>query len=370
MRLIVERDHLLSVVARTRGVVASGKSVIPILANLLLQAKDGRLTVTGTDLDRDLSDSCPAEIETAGAITAPAQTLHDIARNLPPGAQVSVSVDGYQLVIVSGRSRYRLPGLPAGDFPQLAAQPTPHGGEIGAKALARLIDKTRFAMSANETKYFLCGLHIRREVIGERPVLRAIATDGNVMAQALIDAPADFADWQALTIPRESIAAIHDLHAGADVLDLRASPSRLAVTSGGALLGSKLIDGGFPDYDRAIPKGGDKVVTVDVPRMQALLKRTTLLSRDKTTFIKLEITAGGLTGTVRNADAGVAVEELEVDYDGPDLTIGFAAKPLIDVLAAIPGDFAVLTFTDALSPVLITEPSDPDTRFVVCASAL
>ena len=367
MRLTIERAALLKALGHVQSVVER-RNTIPILSNVLLAADKQALAFSATDLDMEIIDEASATVETPGQITAPAHTLYEIVRKLPEGADVELryTSDDPRLQVSAGRSKFNLPVLPAGDFPVMSQDGLSARVSLEAEALIRLIDKTRFAISTEETRYYLNGLYLHTVTDGGSTKLRAVATDGHRLALAEMPAPDGVAGLPGVIVPRKTVQEVRRLldDSGASV-ELQMSQAKLRLDFTGATLTSKVIDGSFPDYGRVIPKDNNRVLILDNKVFAQAVDRVATISAEKSRSVKLAIESGRMVLTVRNMEAGQAVEELEVDYDGEAFEIGFNARYLLDVADQIQGDTAEFRFADPASPTLVLDPSDAGVQYVL-----
>ena len=367
MKLSIERAALLKALGHVQSVVER-RNTIPILSNVLLSADRGVVAFSATDLDMEIVDEAQAQVDTAGQITAPAQVLYEIVRKLPDGAEVELKFagDDPRLSVAAGRSRFNLPVLPAGDFPVMSSDGLSARVTVEAEALARLIDKTRFAISTEETRYYLNGLYLHTVSDGGGPRLRAVATDGHRLALAEMAAPEGAAGLPGVIVPRKTVQEARRLLEDATgPVELQISPAKIRFEFGRATLTSKVIDGSFPDYGRVIPRDNQRVASLDVALFAQAVDRVATISAEKSRSVKLAIEPGRLILTVRNMEAGQAVEELEVDYDGEAFEIGFNARYLLDVAGQIQGESAEFRFADPASPTLVLDPVDPGVQYVL-----
>ncbi|HLI66508.1 MAG TPA: DNA polymerase III subunit beta [Caulobacteraceae bacterium] len=369
MQLSIERAALLKALGHVQNVVER-RNTIPILSNVLLAAADGRMTLSATDLDMEIVDEAEARVERPGQITAPAHTLYEIVRKLPEGAEVelSYSAEDQRLLVVAGRSRFNLPVLPAGDFPVMSADSMGARFVIGAKDLIRLVDNTRFAMSSEETRYYLCGLYLHSVVEDGSTKLRAVATDGHRLALAEMPAPEGAAGAPGVIVPRKTVAEIRRLldDAGESV-EVQISPQKVRFDFGRASLTSKVIDGAFPDYPRVIEplKANNRVLIVDNSVFAKAVDRVATISEEKSRSIKVGVERGKVVLTVRNMAAGQAVEEIEADYDGDPFEIGFNARFLLDVSDQIQGEATEYRFAEPQIATLVLDPADAGVQYVL-----
>jgi DNA polymerase-3 subunit beta len=373
MKLVIERAALLKALGHVQSVVER-RNTIPILSNVLLSASPSGLALSATDLDMEIIDETPADVETPGQITASAHTLYEIVRKLPEGAEVALSYTGDdpRLQVRAGRYRVNLPVLPAGDFPAMPQEGLSGPVGVDTTALMRLIDRTRFAISTEETRYYLTGIYLHTLVVDGREVLRAVATDGHRLALADMPAPDGAAGAPGVIVPRKTVQeARRLLEDSGEMIEMQVSPQKVRFDFGRAGLTSKVIDGSFPDYTRVIPRENTRVLTADNALFAAAVDRVATISSEKSRSVKLSVEPGRIILTVRNMETGQAVEELEVDYDGPPFEIGFNARYLLDVSGQIGGELIEMRFADRppsatmLDPVLVLDPTDAAAQYVL-----
>ena len=367
MKLTIERAALLKALGHVQSVVER-RNTIPILSNVLLTAERERVGFSATDLDMEIIDGGSAQVDVPGQITAPAHTLYEIVRKLPEGADESLTLSGDdpRLQVAAGRSKFNLPVLPAGDFPVMSSDGLSPRIPVDANDLIRLIDKTRFAISTEETRYYLNGLYVHTVVENGEARLRCVATDGHRLALAEMPAPEGAAGQPGVIIPRKTInEARRLLEDAGESVDFQVSAQKVRFEFGQAALTSKVIDGSFPDYVRVIPRDNQKVMTVDNALFAQAVDRVATISAEKSRSVKLAIESGKVTLTVRNMEAGQAVEEVEVDYEGESFEIGFNARYLLDVTGQIGGATAEFRFADPASPTLVLDPTDAGVKYVL-----
>jgi DNA polymerase-3 subunit beta len=357
MKVTVERSELLRSLSHVHRVVER-RSTIPILANVLIRAESGQLAFKATDLDLEILEAIPADVAAGGVTTVPAHMFYEIVRKLPEGAQVVLEGSGDRAVLVirAGRSRFTLQTLPESDFPDLAAGDMTHEFVLPAADLKRLIDKTQFAISTEETRYYLNGIYLHTAGEGKKAVLRAVATDGHRLAQVELTAPAGAAGMPGIIIPRKTVGEVHRLVEDLDgEIKIELSATKIRFTIGPVVLTSKLIDGTFPDYARVIPLGNDKQLEVEKRDFEQAVDRVSTVASERGRAVKLSLSGGKLVLSVINPDSGSATEEIEVGYDSDPLDIGFNSRYLLDIAAQIEGDTAVLKLADPGSPTLIQD---------------
>src|SRR6201996_5949381 len=373
MKLTIERAALLRALGHVQSAVER-RNTIPILSNVLLSAERDRLTFSATDLDMEIIDEATAQVDQPGQITAPAHTLYEIVRKLPEGADVVLACTGEdpRLTVSAGRSRFNLPVLPAGDFPVMTSDGMSGGMAVDVNDLIRLIDKTRFAISTEETRYYLNGLYVHAVVEDGVSKLRAVATDGRRLALAEMPAPEGFSGTPGVIIPRKTINEARRLMDDAgETVTMGVSAQKIRFGFDHAAMTSKVIDGSFPPYERVIPRENKRVMTLDNALFAAAVDRVATISTEQSRAVKLAIESGRMILTVRNMDAGQAVEELEVDYDGEPFEIGFNARYILDVTSQIGGDIAEFRFAEhaggatVLDPTLVLDPTDAGVQYVL-----
>jgi DNA polymerase-3 subunit beta len=367
MRVIIERSNLLKSLNHVHRVVER-RNTIPILSNVLLNASGAILEMKATDLDLEITEATAAAVDRAGATTVPAHLLYDIVRKLPEGAEVMLKTDedGNAMSVVSGKSTFRLQCLPQSDFPELTAGSFSHVFRLDSTALKALIDRTQFAISTEETRYYLNGIYFHTIETGGKLKLRAVATDGHRLARAEMEAPAGSEGMPGVIIPRKTVSELQKLLDVPDVaVATELSDTKVRFTIGGVVLTSKLIDGTFPDYQRVIPTGNDKALVIDRQTFAAAVDRVSTISSERGRAVKLSISDGQLTLAVNNPDSGSATEELAADYSADPIEIGFNARYLLDVAAQLTGGDARFMLADAGSPTLIQDTADENALYVL-----
>jgi DNA polymerase-3 subunit beta len=357
MKATLERAELLKSLGHVHRVVER-RNTIPILANVLVRAEKSALNLKATDLDLEVVESIAAEVAPSGSTTVPAHMFYEIVRKLPEGSQVVLesSSDRAVLAIRAGRSRFTLQTLPESDFPDLTAGDMTHKFTLTAADLKRLIDKTQFAISTEETRYYLNGIYLHTAGSGKSATLRAVATDGHRLAQADLPVPSGAAGMPGIIVPRKTVTEVQRLIEDSEAeVAVELSSAKIRFSIGTVVLTSKLIDGTFPDYGRVIPAGNDKELTVDKKDFEAAVDRVSTGSSERGRAVKLSLSPGKLILSVTNPDSGSATEELEVEYDADPLDIGFNSRYLLDIAAQLDGEVAVLRLADPGSPTLIQD---------------
>lgn len=367
MRVTLERSNLLKSLGHVHRVVER-RNTIPILSNVLLKAEGSSLMMKATDLDLEITEGAPAMAEQAGATTVPAHLLYEIVRKLSDGSEVmlSTNADGSTMSVTSGRSKFSLQCLPEADFPDLTAGTFSHAFTIKASDLKMLIERTQFAISTEETRYYLNGIFLHAVEASGALKLRAVATDGHRLARSEIEAPSGCEGMPGIIIPRKTVGEIQKLIEDPEAnIRFEVSDAKIRLSFGEIVLTSKLIDGTFPDYQRVIPSGNDKEMRVDCGTFASAVDRVSTISSERGRAVKLALADGQMTLTVNNPDSGSATEELAVSFEGDPLEIGFNARYLLDITSQLTGDDAVFKLADPGSPTIILDSSSGDALYVL-----
>ena len=367
MKVTIERSALVKALGHVQSVVER-RNTIPILSNVLLQAEGGGLTLTATDLDIEISETAPADVSRKGSATASALTLYEIVRRLPEGAQVRLELQQEEgrLQVSAGRSQFALAVLPEADFPTLATGDLGVQFSIPTADIVRLFDKARFAMSQEETRYYLNGVYLHAFVDGAARQLRAAATDGHRLARLEAPLPAGADKMPGVIVPRKAVAEIGRLLADAEeTVSIAVSETKIRFGYGAGRLTSKLIDGTFPDYERVIPKNNPNVMRAETKDFAQAVDRVATISADRTRSIKLAVENDRLRLTVNNPEAGSALEELSVDYSGEPIEIGFNARYLLDIASQVDGQTMTFKLADPASPSIVLDEDDPRALYVL-----
>jgi len=366
MKVTLERNHLLKSLGHVHRVVER-RNTYPILANVLMKAADGRIDLRATDLDIEVTENVPAMVGTAGTTTVPAHTLYEIVRKLADGAEVKLETQGEQMLLSSGRSKFNLACLSPDSFPDLKSGTFTHTFTLPAATLRELIERTQFAISNEETRYYLNGIYLHTLDVNGTPVLRAVATDGHRMARAETEAPDGARGMPGIIIPKKTVGEVQKLVDGAEGdISVEVSDTKIRFSLDNIVLLSKLIEGTFPDYDRVTPKNNDKIMNVDRASFATAVDRvSTIASERGGKAVKLSMKDGQLELSVTNPDHGTATEEIAVEFEPENFEIGFNARYLLDIIAQVRSDNAVFQFNDAGSPTLVREDGDTKALYVL-----
>jgi DNA polymerase III subunit beta len=367
MQLTIDKPSLAKALAHVASVVER-RNTIPILSNVHLATRNNELKLTSTDLDMEIVETVPGRAKGEGATTVPAHMLHDIVRKLPEGTDIELAREGDlgRLTIACGSARFSLQTLPADDFPALSVDDLGHAFSLPAAELKRLIDKTRFAISTEETRYYLNGIYLHAVASEGKPSLRAVATDGHRLAQMELPLPDGAKDMPGVIVPRKTVVELAKLVEDGDgEVRIELSPAKIRISTARVVLTSKLIDGTFPDYERVIPQANDKTMEVDNQAFAQAVDRVSTLSSDKGKAVKLSISDSKLVLSVNNPDSGSASEEIPVEYGFDPLEIGFNARYLLDISGQLESGTAAFQLADPGSPTMIRDGNDATALYVL-----
>ncbi len=366
MKFSIDRATFLRCLNHVQSAVEK-RNTIPILSNVAMKAEDGILTLSTTDMDIEINESVPAKVDTAGATTAPAGTLFDIVKKLSDDNDIEVTLDdsGNQMSVKAGRSNFKLACLPVADFPEIGKGDLPVSFTLPANDLRALIDRTKFAMSTEETRYYLNGIYIHAAENQNVKVLRAVATDGHRLARFEMPLPAGAEEMPGVILPRKAVAEIRKLvEEAGDSIQISMSESKIRFSFDHIVLTSKLIDGTFPDYQRVIPQGNDKVVEVSPKLFTSAIDRVSTISDGKSRAIKITFEGKQMTISASSPEAGSATEDLEINGND-NIEIGFNARYLLDITGQIEGDGCRMTLMDSASPTIIEDTGDTSSLYVL-----
>jgi len=368
MKLTIERAALLRSLAHVQNVVER-RTTIPILSNVKLAAERDRLGLTATDMDLSLVAHEPAKVAKQGVTTLAAHTLFEIVRKLPEGSEVGIEQNGAgggEVTVRAARSVFNLPTLPADEFPAIGAEELGVRFAMSAADLAKLIDKTRFAISTEETRYYLNGIHVHATKAGATSMLRGVATDGHRLARIEVPLPAGAEQIPPIIVPRKAVAEVRKLIEGiGGEVEISVSPARIQFSLERAVLVSRLIDGTFPDYERVIPTGNEKMALFPRKDFGDAVDRVATISTEKARAVKLSFAQGTVTISAVSAETGRAVDELDIEYSSEALEIGFNARYILDMLQEIDGEKVRFEMASAAAPTVVRDPADASTLYVL-----
>ena len=362
MKISIDRGILLKALNHVQSVVER-RNTIPILSNVKIDANEKNISLVATDLDLEIIESIDANVSGSGSTTVSAHTLYDIVRKIPEGSMIEMELNSNdQMEIKSGQSNFDLPCLPDEDFPEMSSGEMPCGFSIDSGNLARLIDKAKFAISTEETRYYLNGIFLH-SVENE---LRSVATDGHRLACIKSDLPVGAEDIPSIIIPRKTVGEVRKLiEDSSGILDIKVSDTKIQFTFNDVQLTSKLIDGTFPDYERVIPKNNDKELLIETKAFASSIDRVATISSDKSKAVKFLLKDGLLTLTVINPETGKAIEKTPVDYTYEELEIGFNARYLQELTSQVDGKNVEFSFKSSGDPALMRDIDDEGAIYVV-----
>ena len=366
MKFSIDRAALLRSLNHVQSAVEK-RNTIPILSNVMIKAEEGILSLATTDMDMEINESVAANVKEPGATTAPAGTLFDIVKKLPDDSEVEIVLDdsGNQMSVKAGRSNFKLSCLPVADFPELNQGDMPASFSLPANDLRALIDRTKFAMSTEETRYYLNGIYIHAADKDGVKVLRAVATDGHRLARFEMPLPAGAENMPGVILPRKAVAELRKLvEEAGDAIKIDLSESKIRFSFDHIILTSKLIDGTFPDYQRVIPQGNDKVIEVNPKDFSFAIDRVSTISDGKSRAIKITFEGKTMTLSANSPESGSATEDLEINGND-NMEIGFNARYLMDITSQIEGDGCRLTLADSASPTIIEDTGDASSLYVL-----
>ena len=367
MKFSIEKNSLLKSVSQTQSVVER-RNTIPILGNVLIEAEGGKVSFRATDLDIEIVEITNAQVEQDGATTVAANTLYEIVRKLSDGSTVSLTNDGStgRLIVESGRSNFSLATLPKEDFPVMASSEYETNFYVTSIALKRLFDKSNFAISNEETRYYLNGVYMHTAEHNNNKVLRCVATDGHRLARIDTVLPIDADKMPGVIIPRKTVSELRKLLDDDDLkIAVSVSETKVRFATAEITLTSKVIDGTFPDYNRVIPSEHARKLEVDAVMFSQAVDRVSTVSSERSRTVKLSISENKLILSVNSPDSGAAEEELPVKYNDEDLEIGFNAKYLLEISGQVNKENAVFMFNSSGDPTLMKEGTDDSAIYVV-----
>ncbi|MBR3662046.1 MAG: DNA polymerase III subunit beta [Alphaproteobacteria bacterium] len=367
MKFTIEKSVLLKTLGHVQNIVEK-RNTVPVLSNVRIEAGNDGISFKATDMDTEITEIVDAGILENGAITAPAHMLYDIVRKLSDGSEVELVYpdEKEQLSISSGRSKFSLPTIGVEDFPVISADALPTSFSVKREDLKDVIDRTQFAASTEETRYYLNGLYIHPKTEGETKVLRVVATDGHRLACVETPLPQGAEKMQGVILPRKTVAEIRKLldDSSAEEINISLSDSKVRFVLEDITLASKLIDGTYPDYERVIPTDNDKILELNVKNLSTAVDRVSVVA-ERTRAIKMIVNTNHIVVTTSSPDLGSAVEEMEASYDSESLEIGYNFRYLLDILSEIKGDNAKFSFKDSSSPSIIHDTSDSSAIYVL-----
>lgn len=367
MKFVIEKSTLLKTLSHVQSIVEK-RNTIPVLSNVRLEALPEGISCKATDMDTEITEMADAKVDEVGAITAPAHMLYEIVRKLSDGSEVEFSFpdEKNQLSVSSNRSKFSLSTIAVEDFPVIPGEELPVNFAMSKEELKDVIDRTQFAASTEETRYFLNGVYIHAKTEGETKVLRVVATDGHRLACVESPLPKGAENLAGIIIPRKTVSEIRKLldDTQSETVDISLSENKIRFTLQDITLSSKLIDGTYPDYERVIPTENDKILEVAVQDFATAVDRVSVVA-ERTRAIKMITSKNHVILTASSPDLGSALEEMEASYESDALEIGFNFRYLLDILSGIKGEKVKISFADASAPSVIHDISNNNAIYVL-----
>jgi len=367
MKFLIETEVLAKSLGNVHGSIGKKNVTIPILLNVKIEARGDELSLTTTDLDMAITSKTKAKIDVEGATTAPAQLLYDIIRKIPEGSEISIELEGNSLNIKYGKSQFKLPCLSVDEFPSIEQAQSSSKLIVPQVQLMEMINKSRFAISNDETRYYLNGIYFHSKEVDGKRMLRAVATDGHRLALVEYGADEDVKSIEkGIIIPRKTIHEMYKVMEGVeDNIELSISESKIKMQAGDTVIISKIIDGDFPDYERVIPKDNNKIVKVDKKVISDAIDRVSTIADDKHRSIKIIIDNNMIKLQANTAEGGFADEEISCEYNEDRIDTGFNSRYLLDVLGQVDSDMVFIKLKDGSLPSIIQGEGEDKTLFVV-----
>lgn len=366
MKISIEKNRLFKTLSHVQSIVER-KNTIPILSNILLEAVDSSLILSSTDMDISITESINCSVIEKGSVTVPAHTLYDIVRKIPDGNEIEfISNDGGKFSIRSGKSKFSLSCLPKSDFPIIEIDKLSNEFSIESKALLKLLDKTRFAISSEETRYFLNGVYFHKKNYNNLDYLCLVTTDGHRLAKIELPYPDGLIDIPGVIIPKKTINELCKLLAdSSDETKINLDPNKIIFYIGNTVLISKLIDGNFPDYERVIPKNNTNIVSANKSIFCEAVDRVSTVTSEKSRAIKLRILDNIINMSSSDAENGTASEDISVEYQGEEISIGFNAKYILEMINQLDDDKIMLKFNNSSSPMIASDSSNSNLQYIL-----
>ena len=367
MKASIEQTELFRAMGRVQSIVER-RTTIPILSNVLIEAREDEIFLRTTDLDIEVLDKVKAVVEIPGALTVGANTLHEIVKKLPDGSMIQLIGDAGsgQLEISSSRSRFFLSTLPKEDFPIMASEEYENEFHITARVIRRLFDKSKFAMSSEETRYYLNGVYMHPCQEEGKNFLRAVATDGHRLAQIDAEIPDGMESFAGVIVPKKTVSELRMVLESENAeISVSVSPNKIRFSNETVTLTSKVVDGTFPDYKRVIPLNNEKKLQVNAREFSKAVDRVSTVSSDRSRAVKLSLSSGKLHLSVNSPENGKAEDELFVDYADQELEIGFNARYLQELTSQVDGERVEFSFNSSGDPALMRDVDDIGAMYVV-----
>lgn len=369
MKFVAEKEDLVKALNNVSGAVGKKNITIAILLNIKLEVKGSALSLTGTDLDIVVTSNIKVSSAKDGATTVPSQLFFDIAKKIPDGSQIAVELksEGKIMEIKYGKSKFKLPCLNSDDYPVIEEGKAEKSFEMKTQDFVDIIDKTRFAISSDETRYYLNGIYFHSKEVGKGKKTRGVATDGHRLAMVETEMPKKCDDIGGVIIPKKTVGEMRKILEGAEsTVKVSLSKSKIKLETKNTVIVSKLIDGEYPDYEKVIPPENDKVVKINKKLLAESIDRVSTVATDKHRAIKLSVTKNTLTLQVNTAEGGFGNEELKIAYDKEDfIEIGFNSRYMLDILSQMSSNKVMIKFKDGNSPAILQGENEQNALFVL-----
>ncbi|MDX1949007.1 MAG: DNA polymerase III subunit beta [Rickettsiales bacterium] len=358
----LDKNSFIKSLSKIQSVVEK-RNTIPILSNVKIDASNNIVTLTVTDMDVLATQEIEASVNQGGSLTVPAQTLYDIIRKLPEGAQINLDADvnSSRLIVKSGSSKFKLSYLPSEDFPQISEGDLTHKFTLEVKTLLKLIEKTKFAMSNEETRYYLNGVYFHIS----NGKLRAVATDGHRLASVEVEAPEGSLGMPGVIIPRKAVNELPKLLEGQEKVTISISDSKIKFSANKIELLSKVVDGTFPDYQRVIPENNKKILTTSTSTLKEAVDRVSTIAVDKTKAVKISLSNNQINLHSQGVEGGSGDEDIAANYSSEALEMGFNSRYMLEMLNQIESAEVQFAFDNTNSPSLITDPTDNSAVYII-----
>ena len=366
MEFTINRDILLKSLGHAYGIIEK-KTTLPILSNVLIEAKNSKIKITATDLDLIYSEEIPTkDLTKEGSTTTSANILYDILRKIESNAKIEISLqDVNKLKLVSGNSKFNLLCISPDNFPLSGEDIKEKTFEISSQEILKLLNKTKIAISNDETRHYLNGIYLHKTNLDNKSLLTAVATDSHRLSSSSLEINSDIG-FESVILPKKTVfQLISLLEQGTTITKISNNKSKIKFETNNGILISKVIDGRFPDYTKVIPKNNDKILEIKLNEFKNSIERVTTVSSDRKEGLKMILSNNSLQLSVNSPNGGEGIENINVKFNSEDMSISFNSKYLIDIASQIENDSIIINLKDAASPVLIRDLSDKNSFHVV-----
>ena len=366
MEFTINRDIFLKALGHANGIIEK-KTTLPILSNILIEAKDSKIKITATDLDIIyFEEISPKELKKEGSTTTSGSILYDILRKLKPIAKIELSLQNpNKIKLVSENSKFNLLCLPSDNFPLPGEGINQESFEVSPQKLLKLLNKTKISISNDETRHYLNGIYLHKTKLENKSFLCGVATDSHRLSSSSLEIDPKI-NIEPIILPKKTIfQLIFLLEQSSGIIKISNNKSKIKFEINGGVLISKVIDGRFPDYSKVIPKNNDKILQIKLDEFRNSIERVATVSSDRTKGLKMNISKDAVQLSVNNPNSGEGIENINAKFNSNDLNISFNSRYLTDIASQIENEFIVINLKDANSPVLINDFSDKNSFYVV-----